>query len=223
LVSINIWTRVTKSGHHNEALPSYDTEMIPSSGASGTNNIRCMGIAEKMALQFWTNKVSARRDEVVPTESTDSALMPPLVPQATACRVATACAAFHTAHEAIVAVAAATEEIDNTLCEQHLDQRDWALKQVRAQAARTRPAWEAKVLVLNIMQDWFGSEDPDLVAFALEIVCEAAALFENDRGRACHREACEAFEPQSQRAERRNPFAWFARSLAKTSEAPFAN
>lgn len=188
-----------------------------------------MGNVDDMTFQFWTNKAPLdRRDGVVPTGMNESALIPhgPAQKPTPNCNVEQACAAFLKSQDAIVALTVGRDEDLNVNGLSELtERRQEAFRQVRSHAAQRSSAYQAKLRVLNVMRDWFAVEDPEVSAFAIELANEAAALLENDRNRACmcHREAGEAFDPQSQGAERRNPFGWFSRSLAKASEAPFAS
>jgi hypothetical protein len=141
------------------------------------------------------------------------------------CCIEQACVAFHSAQDSIIALTTGRDEFDTTACEQHLALRDRALTQVRGQVARTRSAWQAKLRVLIVMQDWFDAENSDLSAFAIEVALEAAALLDNDRGqeRAYQETPGEAVEHQSRGAERRNLLARLARSWGNATDTPFAN
>jgi ElaB/YqjD/DUF883 family membrane-anchored ribosome-binding protein len=177
-----------------------------------------------MTFQFF----SGRR---VPHSGSDSPeqmkMMPVDSAQAptSACCIERACAAFHTAQDTIIALTAGRDEFEVNGLPELRARRDAALKQVRAQAARTRGAYQAKVRVLIVMRDWFAVENPDISAFAIEVALEADALLDNDRGPECECQETqgEAFEHQSRGAERRNPFAWFARPWGNATDTPFAN
>jgi hypothetical protein len=144
-------------------------------------------------------------------------------PDSTRC-IERACAAFHLAQDTIIALTAGRDEFEVNGLPELRARRDAALKQIRAQTARTRGAYLAKVRVLIVMRDWFAVENPDISAFAIEVAVEAAALFDNDLGQEC---ACmargETFEHQSRGAERRNPLAWFLRPWGSATDTPFAN
>ena len=155
-----------------------------------------------MTFQF----PSGRRDQQSTSTSDNSEEMD--APTSICC-IEQACAAFHSAQDSIVALTVGRDEFGVNGLPELRARRDAALKQVRAQAARTRGAYQAKVRVLIVMRDWFAVENPDISAFAIEVALEAAALFDNDPGQEC---ACmtreETFEHQSGGAERRNPLAW---------------
>jgi hypothetical protein len=140
------------------------------------------------------------------------------------CCIERACAAFHAAQDTIIALTAGRDEFEVDGLPELRARRDAALKQIRAQAARTRGAYQAKVRVLIVMRDWFAVENPDISAFAIEVAVEAAALFDNNPGQEC---VCmtrgETFEHQSRGAERRNPLAWFVRPWGSATDTPFAN
>ena len=142
-----------------------------------------------------------------------------------ACCIEQACAAFLTAHEAmVIALTEGCDDLNVQGLPELSERRDKAFGQVRTQAARTRRAYLAKMRVLVVMRDWFAVDYPDVSAFAMEMAFEAAALFDNHPGQEC---ACmtrgETFEHQSRGAERRNPLAWFLRPWGNATDTPFAN
>ncbi|WP_158931407.1 hypothetical protein [Acidisphaera sp. S103] len=141
------------------------------------------------------------------------------------CRIEQACAAFHTAHNSIVALTAGRDEFGVNGLPELRARRDAAFEQVRAHVAGTRSAVRAKVRVLIVMRDWFAVENPDVSAFAIEVALEAAALLDNDRGQecACQETQGETVARQSRAAGRRNPLAWLARSWGNATDTPFAN
>ena len=141
------------------------------------------------------------------------------------CCIEQACAAFHTAHDSIVALTAGRDEFGVNGLPELRARRDAAFEQVRAHVAGTRSAVRAKVRVLIVMRDWFAVENPDVSAFAIEVALEAAALLDNDHGqeRVYQEPPGEALEHQSRGAERRNLLVRLARSWGIATDAPFAN
>jgi hypothetical protein len=141
------------------------------------------------------------------------------------CRIEQACAAFHTAHDSIVALTAGRDEFGVNGLPELRARRDAAFEQVRAHVAGTRSAVRAKVWVLIVMRDWFAVENPDVSAFAIEVALETAALLDSDRGQecVCQETPGEAVAHQSRGAARRNPLAWLARSWGNATDTPFAN
>ena len=145
-------------------------------------------------------------------------------PMSTCC-IEQACAAFHTAQDSIIALTEDRDDIGAGGLEEHLVGRDAALRQVRAQAARTKAALQAKLRVLSALRDWFAEENPDLLAFAMELAFEATALLDSSPGQTCQCQETqrEAFEQPPRGAERWNPFSRLTRSRVNPVNTPFAN
>jgi hypothetical protein len=100
-------------------------------------------------------------------------------------RTERACAAFLRAHDSMIALAKGYDDLDVQGMAKLRKRRKMAFMQVRAHAARTKSAYQAKARVLTAMLDWPGVADPDVGAFAIEVALEGAALLYHDSGCAC--------------------------------------
>jgi hypothetical protein len=90
------------------------------------------------------------------------------------------CGVFHAAQAAMAAITDGYDYFETFEFKQWRLVRDEAFGELRRRVAHTSNALLAKIGVFRVMRDWLTPDDPGLLAFAAEIVTEAAALLDAD-------------------------------------------